>query len=157
MSLVRLVLLALLVAVAGCESAPPAPPPTGSVPDLRGTWTGTWGGAPVTLVVTGEEDVGAGSGVYLGSWQVLGQRNPGLSGVLTTTVRGERVSLAATGRLTSNAGRPAVLLTATGPAGAQELRLTHVAPDRLRGTGESSYAWGPRGVAELTRVSRPSP
>ena len=154
MRLLGLVLLGLVVA--GCETAPPAPPPTGSAPDLRGTWTGTWGGASVTLVVTDEVEVGD-SGVYLGSWQVLGRHGPGVSGVLTTTINGERVSLAATGRLTSDVGRPAVLVTATGPAGEQALRLTQVAPDRLRGTGESSYAWGPRGVADLTRVSRPSP
>ena len=153
---VGLGLLALVVAVAGCETTPAAPPPTGMAPDLRGTWTGTWGGAPVTLVVTDEVEVGD-SGVYLGSWQVLGRRGPAVSGVLTTAVGGERVSLAATGRLTSDAGRPAVLVTAIGPAGEQALRLTQVAPDRLRGTGESSYAWGPRGVADLSRVSRPSP
>ena len=153
---VRVALVVLIAAVAGCETAPAAPPPAGIVPDLRGTWTGTWGGAPLTLVVTDEREVGD-SGVHVGSWQVLGRRGPGLTGVLTSTVRGERVSVPVAGRLGSDAARLAVVLEASGPAGDQHLRLAQVGPDRLQGTGESSYPWGPRGPVELTRVARPSP
>lgn len=156
----RLVRAALLLVVTACAAAPPPPPAPwsaggGQAPDLRGTWTGTWGGAPLTLVVSDERLVGE-SGVYVGAWQVLGGAGPGFSGVLTFGMRGERVSVPAVGRVGVGVGRPTVLLHASGPAGDQYLQLALVAADRLQGTGESTYVWGPRGPAELTRQRPPA-
>lgn len=156
---VRVVLVVVVLALAGCETVPPAPPPLpagAAVPDLRGTWTGTWGGAPLTLIVTDQDEVGVDSGLSIGTWQVLGRRGPGLSGVLTFTVRGERVSVPVVGWLGSDAGRLALLLEARGTAGDQYLRLAQVGPERLHGTGESTYPWGPRGAASLVRQGGPS-
>lgn len=156
MGSIRLVLLATVVALAACATAPPPPlPPAGPVPDLRGTWTGVWGGSPLRLVVTEQAEVGADSGVHVGPWQVLGQQGPGLAGVLTSTVRGDAVSVPVVGRLGSEAGRLVVVLEARGRAGDQHLRLAHVGQDQLQGMGESSYPWGPRGVVTLTRQAGP--
>lgn len=153
----RIGLAALLLGLTACAVAPPppAPLPAGQAPDLRGTWTGTWGGAPLTLVVAEERLVGE-SGVYVGAWQVFGGGGPGFSGVLTFGMRGERVSVPVVGRVGASGGRPTVLLQASGPAGDQYLQLALVAPDRLQGAGESTYAWGPRGPAELTRARPPA-
>lgn len=154
---VRGALVMLLVALAACETAPhaPAPVPAGAVPDLRGTWTGTWGGAPVTLVVTEQHEVGD-TGVHVGSWQIFGRSGPGLSGVLSVSMRGQRVSVPVVGRLGSDAGRLAVLLQGSGPAGDHHLRLVQMGPDRLHGTGESTSPWAPRGAAQLVRQAAPS-
>lgn len=147
--------LAALVLLAGCTTIPPAGPPAAFAPDLRGTWTGTWGGAPASLVVT-EQATGTGeSGLVLGPWQVLGERYPTATGVLTSTVDGEPVSTRMHGLL-SDAGRGVVLtVRAQSAAGEQWLRLRLVDTDRLEGTGESQLRWGPQGPAQLVRRTRP--
>jgi hypothetical protein len=147
--------LALALLLVGCASSPSAPPPPSSLgpppPNLRGAWSGTWGGAPLTLVVTDQADLGAYSGVYLGAYQVLGQRVPGVTGVLTSTIAGQPVSASAKGWL--GFGGPAVtlLLEARTPHGTQHLTLTRTDGDRLIGQGESDFPWGPRGAVELSR------
>ena len=156
MASARLALVATVLALAACATVPPPPPPpAGPVPDLRGTWTGTWGGSPLTLVVTEQTDFGADAGLYVGPWPVLGPRGPGIGGVLTSTVRGDAVSVPVVGRLGSEAGRLVVVLAARGRAGDQHLRLAHVDQDQMQGMGESSYPWGPRGVVTLTRRAGP--
>jgi hypothetical protein len=146
--------LALLFALllAGCTTGPPVGPPALSAPDLTGSWTGTWGGAPLTLLVT-EQTIGPGeSSLVLGPWQVLGERYPIVAGVLTGTIRGERVSTHANGLLGLSGGAVVLTLRARSPAGDQRLTLRLLDRDRLQGSGESQYRWGPQGPAELTRL-----
>lgn len=151
--------LGLVLLFAGCAgaSAPPGPLlSTLDIPDLRGTWRGTWGETPVTLVITEQQDSGSPSGVYLGPVQVLGQRVPGVSGVLTSVIAGHRVSASVKGWLTtSGRGTVTLWLEAHTADGTQQLSLTSVPPDRLTGRGESEFRWGPRGAVELIRSSPP--
>ena len=153
----RLLTAALVLALAGCAAwmpIPPPPPPTGPVPDIAGTWRGTWGGEPVSLLITAQDaDVGY-SGVAAGGFH-LGSRRPGVAGVLTSTIRGTSVSARAEGWLGMDArGRLVLLLQSEMPDGSQRLTLARVADDRLQGSGESSFSWGPRGPAQLTRHTR---
>jgi hypothetical protein len=156
----RRAVLGLVLILVGCSGSPGpmAPPPlyTVDIPDFRGTWTGTWGGSPVRLVIAEQEDQDARSGVYLGSMQVLGQRVPGVSGVLTSVVGGGQVSAAVKGWLTSSGrGAAMLLLEARTVDGIQHLALTSGPPDRLAGRGDSDFRWGPRGPVELIRSSPP--
>src|SRR2546426_2299812 len=75
---IRPVALAGLL-LAGCTVAPTAPPII--VPNVGGMWAGTWGGTPVTLLITDHrDDAPSGAGVYVGAWLLLGGPTPGLSG-----------------------------------------------------------------------------
>jgi hypothetical protein len=89
--------MTVVVLTTGCVVTPPVGPPAVSPPDLRGTWVGTWGGTPLSIIVIAQ-DVGTGeSGVVIGSWQLLGQYYPMVNGIMTTTIRGESVSTNMTG------------------------------------------------------------
>jgi len=149
--------LLLVVALSGCarpvELA--APPPVTAVPDLRGTWTGTWGGAPARLVIVEQLELGDYAGIYLGPVQVLGRRRPGVSGVLTSTIAGAPVSANAEGWLGYVNGNLALRLHATTTSGAQQLTLARTADDRWTGRGESDFAWGPQGLIEIVRARVP--
>lgn len=152
----RRVLTMLAAATLGaCASWTPLPaPPTGPMPDVVGTWRGTWGGQPAALLIIGQ-DVDAGySGVFLGDAH-LGSRRPGVTGVLTSTIRGAAVSSRADGWLGTDArGRLVLRIQAVTPDGGQRLTLARVSEDQLQGTGESTFRWGPRGPARLTRQAR---
>ena len=154
----RRVALAVVLLLAGCAGLEPLPP-TVPVPDLRGTWTGSWGGTPVSLVIVEQGDVGGSSGVYVGPLPVDavfgGRRDPSVWGVITCTVRGQPVSASVQGRLGRLTGGTAIVLEASVPDGVQRLVLNRVAPERLEGHGDSSFAWGPEGRVELTRAGRP--
>ncbi|HEY7648491.1 MAG TPA: hypothetical protein VID04_05755 [Methylomirabilota bacterium] len=154
----RRALLGLVLALAGCAGSPgPMAPPAASLadfPDFRGSWTGTWGGGPVRLVITEQDDQDWRSGVYVGSWQVLGQRVPGVSGVLTSAIAGDQVSASVKGWLTISArGALTLWLEARSVNGVQRLTLVSGPPDRLAGAGDSDFRWGPRGPIELSRSS----
>jgi hypothetical protein len=152
----QLAALLLVIALAGCaqtvDLAPP--PPVTAVPDLRGTWAGTWGGTPVQLVVVEQRELGDYAGVYVGPVQVLGRRRPGVSGVLTSTIAGAPVSANVEGWLGYGNGNLTLLVHATTPSGSQQLTLTRTADDRWSGRGESSFPWGPQGAIELVRTTR---
>ena len=149
----------LVVTLAGCaptvDQAPP--PPVTAVPDLNGTWAGTWGGAPARLVIIEQRELGDYTGVYFGPLQVLGRRRPGVTGVLTSTIAGAPVSANVDGWLGYAGGRLTLLLRATTSSGVQELMLHQTAADRWSGHGESDFAWGPQGVIELARVQGRKP
>lgn len=149
-----LIVVALLLG--GCASSAPPPPPAATVPDLRGTWTGTWGGTPLTMVVTGQQAGQGQSGLVIGPWQVLGEVHPTLGGVLTSSIRGEAVSTHMNA-LVSDAGGGRIVLTvrARSAAGDQRMTLRWIAPDRLEGSGDSQYAWGPQGPVQLIRGAQP--
>jgi len=152
-------LLAAALLVAGCQPGPPALAPVAvapGVPDLRGLWTGTWGGAPARLVITGQADLQQHAGVYLGPVQLLGQRLPGLTGVLTLTVRGEARSANVQGWFGATGAGPALVLVAVTPDGREYATLRPLSADRLAGTGDADFAWGPRGVVDLARAAAPS-
>jgi hypothetical protein len=85
--------VAFLVLFGGCAPAVPLTRPAGPLPDLRGTWKGTWSGTPLTLVILEQQEALPVGDVFLGTWHVLGRELPGVSGVLTFIVRGEAVSV----------------------------------------------------------------
>lgn len=156
----RRAVLGIVLLLAGCAGSPGpmAPPPVSTldIPDFRGTWTGTWGGSPVSLVITEQEEQDWRSGVYLGPVQLLGQRVPGVRGVLTSVIAGRAVSATVKGWLTTSGRGAVTLLLETRTAdGMQQLALTSGPPDRLAGSGDSEFRWGPRGPIELTRSSPP--
>lgn len=107
--------------------------------------------AAVTLIVVEQEDESSsGGGVYFGPWLLLGERLPGVSGVLIYTVRGEAVSTNVKGRLGDWNGALTLVLDVATPSGAQ-ITLTHVDGRRLAGTGTSRASWEPQGAVELVR------
>ena len=144
----------LAVALSGCaQTVDQALPPlaTAGPDDLRGTWAGTWGGAPVQLVIVEQIELGERSGIYFGPVQVLGRRRPGIAGVLTSTIAGAPVSANAEGWLGNVGGRLTLLVRATTTAGIQQVTLARTAADRWTGRGESEFAWGPQGAIDIVR------
>jgi hypothetical protein len=152
-TLVSVAVVLLVVTLSGCARPVDlaAPPPVTAVPDLRGTWTGAWGGAPAQLIIVEQHELGDYAGIYLGPVQVLGRRRPGVSGVLTSTIAGAPVSANAEGWLGYVNGRLTLLLRATTLSGAQQLTLARTADDRWTGRGESDFPWGPQGPIEIAR------
>jgi hypothetical protein len=145
-------MLVLALALAGCTTAPPVGAPAVSAPDLRGSWTGTWGGEPFALLLT-EQTIGPGeSGVMLGPWPLLGERYPAVTGVMTSTIRGEQVSTQVRGLLGQTGAGLVLTLRAHSAAGEQRVSLRLAGRDRLQGSGDSQYRWGPQGPAQVTRA-----
>lgn len=147
--------LAVAALLAGCATAPPAPPPPPmAAPDLRGGWTGTWGGAPLTLTITDQVDDAPYSGLYVGPWLVSGHRVPGMSGIMTYSRRsGEQVSVPFNGWFVAQ--RPLdIRIIANPPDGMHKLKLTLAGPDQLTGTGDADNNFGPQGPVELTRTAK---
>jgi hypothetical protein len=152
-------IVALAAALAGCATPPPPPPEAFLAVvvrhDLRGSWTGTWGGTPLSVLITDQsEDGDSTGGVYLGSYLLLGERSPTLSGVMTYTRKGEAVSVSVRGWTHSSGGAVAVTLTAAAPDGILRLALRGATPERLAGTGESDFRWGPQGAVQISRTTR---
>ena len=146
----RLAVVVVLL-IAGCATSPPVGPPASFAPDLRGTWTGTWGGAPASLVVTEQQSGQGESGLVIGPWPVLGERYPTASGVLTSTINGQMMSTHMNGLLSASSGGLVLRVYARSSAGEQWLSLRLVDNDRLEGMGESQWSWGPQGPAQLVR------
>lgn len=148
-------LLGLLLAFAACTGRvipPPPPAPGTTVPDLRGTWTGTWGGTPVALLIAEQAEAGASAGgLYVGGAHVLGQRQPTVAGVLTFTGPRGTTTTHARGWVGVEARRVRLLVVATPGAGDMTLDLVLGPDGRLTGTGQSAFRWGPHGAVTLTR------
>jgi hypothetical protein len=145
------VCVAVIAALLGACAAPPAlTDPVGLMPDLRGTWTGTWAGAPMTLVILEQRDAEPVDGVTVGPWQVLGQNLPGVAGILSVKIRSEMVSVNVRGRLGTSNGRLTLVLEPATVNGGW-LTLTRLDENRLAGTGTSQMSWEPQGPVELIR------
>jgi hypothetical protein len=147
----RAALFVIAALLAACTTAPPPlAPPDGRLPDVRGTWTGTWGGAPMTLMILDQTDAAPTEGVSVGPWQLFGRTLPGVSGILTVKIRSEMVSTNVQGRLGLTNGRLALELTPATVNGGW-ISLTKVDENRMRGTGMSQMSWEPQGPVELVR------
>jgi hypothetical protein len=142
--------LALSTLLGACAGPPPLTTPMGLMPDLRGTWAGTWGTSPVTLVILEQSDAAPVDGVTVGPWQVFGRNLPGVAGILTVTIRSEMVSVNVNGRLGSANGRLTLVLEPATVNGGW-ISLTRVDENRLAGTGTAQMSWEPQGRVELTR------
>jgi len=150
-------LAALSVLVTACTNltvvAEPPPPGTeGTMGDIRGSWRGTWGGAPAALLITELQMQAGYSGLYVGNYQLLGQERPAVSGILTSQINNEQTSVRAYGWFAGVEGQLTLSVFADSPSGQQRLMLRPDGPDRLVGMGDSSFRWGPAGPVELTRV-----
>jgi len=148
--------VALTALLGACSTVIPLTMPAGPAPDLRGTWTGTWGGAPLTLLVLEQHEASPVDGVSLGSWHVLGRELPGVSGVLTFTVRGEAISVNVQGRLGDSNRRLTLILEPVTVNGGQ-ITLTRLGEHRLAGVGTSQMSWEPQGPVELVRQAPQGP
>ena len=143
--------LAVAALLAACSTAPPPlAAPAGRLPDLRGTWTGTWAGTPLTLVILDQSDAAPVEGVSVGPWQVFGRNLPGVSGILTVKIRSEMVSVNVQGRLGTSNGRLALELAPATVNGGW-ISLTRLDENRMIGTGVGQMSWEPQGPVELIR------
>jgi len=154
----RVGLAALALLVGACTTGTPLPlpqpPPPGAgatSSDIRGSWRGTWGGAPVSLLITDQDAHAGSSGLYVGTYQLLGQQRPGVAGVLTSQIAKAQTSVRAQGWFGGVDSPLTLRLLADSPSGQQRLTLRPDGPDRLVGMGDSSFRWGPSGPIELTR------
>jgi len=144
------IVVAIAAVLVACAGPPELAPPVGLMPDLRGTWKGTWGGAPLTLVILEQRDGEPVDGVTVGPWQVLGRNLPGVAGILTVRIRGEIVSVNVQGRLGTSNGRLTLVLEPVTVNGGW-IGLTRVDENRLAGTGTGQMSWEPQGPVELIR------
>jgi hypothetical protein len=143
--------LALALLLAGCATGPPLSAPRGPVPDLRGAWRGTWGGALLLLRVLEQDGAYVAGGVTVGPWPLTGDRLPGLTGVITYSVDGRPISANVQGRFGDWEGHLTLVLDLLNQH-VDQIVLTRVAADRLAGNGASVVAWGPQGPVELLRA-----
>jgi hypothetical protein len=146
--------LAFFIAITGCESAhPPAPPPRISydpVGELAGTWTGSWGGMPLTLLIVEHTEGAPYSGLYFGPWLIAGGRYPGITGILTYASDGSPTTVQFVGWIYSS--QPFTIVVRAEPLdGELHLRLGGGGAGRLIGEGQATFRWGPRGPIALTR------
>ena len=151
---IGLAALGLLAAACTTGTPLPQPPPPGAgatITDVRGSWRGTWAGAPVSLLITDQEARAGYSGLYVGNYQVLGHERPGVAGILTSQINNAQTSVRAQGWFGGVDGQLTLRLLADSPSGQQRLTLRPDGPNRLVGMGDSSFRWGPAGPIELRR------
>jgi len=156
-SAIGLAVLTLFAASCATVTTLPPPPPPGtavSIPDMRGTWRGTWGGAPVALLITDQQTAAGYSGLYVGNYQVLGHERPGVSGILTSQIDKAQTSVRAGGWFGGVGNQLTLVIVADSPSGQQRITVRPDGPDRLVGMGESSFRWGPSGPIELRRTAQ---
>jgi hypothetical protein len=152
----RLVLGAVLAgALAACSTGPVLTQPASDIPDLRGTWRGTWAATPVTLVVMEQGGTARQGGIALGPWPITGAGLPSMAGVLTFVSHGTPITVNVQGRFGDFEGGFTLVVDAL-TADRQQLVFTHVGDDRLGGFGTSRLDWDPRGPIDLSRAASPS-
>ena len=154
-------LVAIITGTASAQQPVPPPPAPQAWPDLSGTWKGTWGGAPTTLVVFKKNEAAfvgqALSGMYNFAQAVVGQNDGDVTGTLTTDGKAGPLSVGVAGRLGVFNNRLTLVLNARPGFGIndyQELVFTTVTPDELTGNGTSTMQWGPSGPVDLKRTVR---
>ena len=103
-------------------------------------------------LITDQQTYAGDSGLYVGGYQVLGHPRPGVAGILTSQINKEQTSVRAYGWFGGVEGQPTLTLVTDSPSGQQRIILRLDGPDRLVGTGNSSFKWGPTGPIELRRA-----
>ena len=151
----RTLVVVLALLLVGCASEPRLEQPAGVVPDVRGTWQGTWGGAPVTLLILEQGGTARQGGIRIGPWPLTGAGLPSVDGVLTFPVQGAPTSVNVRGRFGDWNGGLTLLIDTLTPDRAQ-LVLTRISDDRLTGSGTARPPWYPQGPVELVRTRTPS-
>ena len=149
--IVALALIGAACAMSGLTTVVASAQPA---PGFAGSWTGTWAGTPLSLLLIPDANESSPSGIYVGPWLVLGQPRPSFSGVITWSRRGEPVSTHAHAWITYAGGAVGLLIQAAPTDGDQQLSLRSVDPQRFVGVGSSSFRWGPQGAVELHREVR---
>jgi hypothetical protein len=153
-------LLGLAASTGNAQQPPPQVAPPGW-PDLSGTWRGTWGEAPTTLVIFKKSERGfvsqALSGYSNFAQAAVGENDAEVKGTLSTDGKAGPMSVAVAGRMGMFNNRLTLVLT--GQPGwswndYQELVLTTVTPEQLAGNGTSTVQWGPSGPINLKREVR---
>ena len=150
----RAAVIVLALLLGACAGGPVLTQPSAVIPDLRGTWRGTWGGAPITLLVLEQGGTTRQGGITIGPWPLTGAGLPALDGVLTYPSDGAPVSVNVRGRFGDWNGGFTLVIDALTRDG-QQLVLTRVSPERLGGTGTSRRPWDPEGPVELARTAVP--
>ena len=145
--------LAVLFALtlAACSTGPVLTQPTGDVPDLRGTWRGTWAATPVTLVVIEQGGTARQGGISIGPWPLTGAGLPSFSGMLTFVSNGAPITVNVQGRFGDWDGGFTLVVEAL-TRDRQQLVFTHVGDHHLAGFGTSRLDWDPRGPVDLERA-----
>jgi hypothetical protein len=147
----RALLLVLIGLVAACaRQFEPVPPPT---PNLLGTYVGTWGGVPTTLVIQSYGAAQPEGGLFLGSMSVGGTPQMVVSGTISHPSPQGPLASTFTARVGYVEGR--LILSLSLPTKDamdvfEELPLA-VDGDVLVGKAEHDYPEGPKGPIRLVR------
>jgi hypothetical protein len=147
------VCLAVLLTTACADRFQPLPP--GPAPDLSGTWTGTWGGQPTTLVIQGQGSEQPQEGLFVGTISVdallSAQQQATVSGTITHPGPSGPLSSTFTGRVDYVAGQLTLLLNLPTFNEFQEIALAVEGNERLVGAAARDIPEGPRGAIRLVR------
>ena len=150
-SVARVALVALAVLAAACANRfEPVPPPT---PDLLGTYVGTWGAQPTTMVIQSYGSAQSSGGLFLGTMSVGGAAQMQVSGTVShPSPQGPLASTftARVGYVNSQLILSLSLPTTNAMDVFEELPLA-VEGDALVGKAERDYPEGPKGDIKLVR------
>ena len=147
----HVIFLVVAMLVAGCSNRfEPVPPPT---PNLLGTYVGTWGDQPTTLVIQSYGAAQADSGLFLGSMSVGGTPQMVVSGTLSHPSPQGPLASTFTARVGYVEGQ--LILSLSLPTRDslevfEELPLA-VQGEALVGKAEHDYPEGPKGPIRLVR------
>jgi hypothetical protein len=134
----------------GCAQLQPLAAPD---PKLAGTYIGTWGGSPTTLVIQGFGTAPPDSGVFVGSVSVGGSSAMQVSGIITHPSPQGPVENTFTARVGYLGGQLILVMnlpTLEAMDNFEQLSLA-VEGDALVGKAERNYPQGPKGPIRLVR------